>query len=94
MAVLTSPDTYRADPEHAWKRFRMRPRGTLRVCASRSRQAATSISTAISRALRIRIKVYEVLARELIATDRGAWLDEEMAVLTSPDTYPSPWRRR
>ena len=28
--------------------FRTRPRGTLRVCASLSRQAATSISTAIS----------------------------------------------
>ena len=34
--------------------FRTRPRGTLRVCASLSRQAATSISTAISRGLRIR----------------------------------------
>ncbi|GJD98161.1 ribonuclease D [Methylobacterium isbiliense] len=43
------------------------------------------------------IKVYEVLARQLLATDRGAWLDEEMAVLTSPETYRADpdqaWRR-
>ncbi|MGY2049902.1 ribonuclease D [Methylobacterium sp. JK268] len=43
------------------------------------------------------IKVYEALARQLIATDRGAWLDEEMAVLTSPETYRAEpdqaWRR-
>ncbi|MCJ2085706.1 ribonuclease D [Methylobacterium sp. E-005] len=43
------------------------------------------------------VKVYEVLVAELLRTDRGAWLDEEMAVLTSPETYradPSQaWRR-
>ncbi|MCJ2021988.1 MULTISPECIES: ribonuclease D [unclassified Methylobacterium] len=43
------------------------------------------------------VTVYEVLVAELLRTDRGAWLDEEMAVLTSPDTYradPSQaWRR-
>ncbi|ACA18867.1 ribonuclease D [Methylobacterium sp. 4-46] len=43
------------------------------------------------------IKVYEALARQLLASDRGAWLDEEMAVLTSPETYEADpaqaWRR-
>ncbi|MGU3666979.1 ribonuclease D [Methylobacterium sp. A49B] len=43
------------------------------------------------------VKVYEVLVAELLRTDRGAWLDEEMAVLTSPDTYRAEpaqaWRR-
>jgi len=43
------------------------------------------------------VKVYEVLVAELLRTDRGAWLDDEMAVLTSPETYradPSQaWRR-
>ncbi|MCJ2062421.1 ribonuclease D [Methylobacterium sp. J-088] len=43
------------------------------------------------------VTVYEVLVAELLRTDRGAWLDEEMAVLTSPETYradPSQaWRR-
>ena len=43
------------------------------------------------------VKVYEVLAAQLLETDRGAWLDEEMAVLTSPETYQADpvnaWRR-
>ncbi|GLS45490.1 ribonuclease D [Methylobacterium brachythecii] len=43
------------------------------------------------------VKVYEALAKQLIETDRGAWLDDEMAVLTSPDTYRADpalaWRR-
>ncbi len=43
------------------------------------------------------VKVYEVLAGQLLATDRGEWLDEEMSVLTSPETYradpSSAWRR-
>lgn len=43
------------------------------------------------------VKVYEMLAAELLHTDRGAWLDEEMAVLTSPETYQADpaqaWRR-
>ena len=43
------------------------------------------------------VTVYEVLVAELLRTDRGAWLDEEMAVLTSPDTYRADpaqaWRR-
>ena len=43
------------------------------------------------------VKVYEVLAGQLLATDRGEWLDEEMSVLTSPETYKadpgSAWRR-
>lgn len=43
------------------------------------------------------VTIYEVLVAELLRTDRGAWLDEEMAVLTSPETYradPSQaWRR-
>ena len=43
------------------------------------------------------VTVYEVLVAELLRTDRGAWLDEEMAVLTSPETYRADpaqaWRR-
>ena len=43
------------------------------------------------------VKVYEVLAGQLLSTDRGEWLDEEMSVLTSPETYKadpaSAWRR-
>lgn len=43
------------------------------------------------------VKVYEQLVSQLLATDRGAWLDEEMAVLTSPETYKADpaeaWRR-
>ena len=43
------------------------------------------------------VKVYETLASQLLRTDRGAWLDEEMAVLTSPETYRADpeqaWRR-
>ncbi|MEE7504675.1 ribonuclease D [Methylobacterium mesophilicum] len=43
------------------------------------------------------VKIYEVLVGELLRTDRGAWLDEEMAVLTSPETYRADpaqaWRR-
>ncbi|MGU3538314.1 ribonuclease D [Methylobacterium sp. A54F] len=43
------------------------------------------------------VKIYEVLAGELLRTDRGAWLDEEMGVLTSPETYRADpaqaWRR-
>ena len=43
------------------------------------------------------VMVYEVLVAELLRTDRGAWLDEEMAVLTSPETYRADpaqaWRR-
>ncbi|GBU18704.1 MULTISPECIES: ribonuclease D [Methylobacterium] len=43
------------------------------------------------------VKVYEALASELLETDRGAWLDEEMGVLISPETYRADpaqaWRR-
>lgn len=43
------------------------------------------------------VKIYENLVSELLRTDRGAWLDEEMAVLTSPETYQADpqqaWRR-
>ena len=43
------------------------------------------------------VTIYEVLAAELLRTDRGAWLDEEMGVLISPDTYKADpaqaWRR-
>ena len=43
------------------------------------------------------VKVYEGLAAKLVETGRLAWLDEEMAVLTSPETYradpESAWRR-
>ena len=43
------------------------------------------------------VKIYEALVAELLRTDRGAWLDEEMGVLTSPETYQADpnqaWRR-
>ncbi len=43
------------------------------------------------------VRVYEALATQLIATDRGEWLDEEMGVLTAPETYQADpdnaWRR-
>jgi ribonuclease D len=43
------------------------------------------------------VKVYEVLIAQLKANGRLAWLDEEMAVLTSPETYradpENAWRR-
>ncbi len=41
--------------------------------------------------------IYENLAEQLERTGRTAWLDEEMAVLTDPQTYENPpqdaWRR-
>lgn len=43
------------------------------------------------------VTIYETLAGQLLATDRGAWLDEEMGILTSPETYRADpaqaWRR-
>jgi len=43
------------------------------------------------------VKVYEALNAELTENGRLAWLDEEMAVLTSPETYradpENAWRR-
>lgn len=43
------------------------------------------------------VTVYETLAAELVRTDRGLWLDEEMGVLTAPETYRADpaqaWRR-
>ena len=43
------------------------------------------------------IQVYEALEAQLQANGRHGWLDEEMAVLTSPDTYraepENAWRR-
>ncbi|MCJ2005682.1 ribonuclease D [Methylobacterium sp. E-041] len=43
------------------------------------------------------VTVYEKLVADLVRDDRGQWLDEEMAVLTSPDTYRADpaqaWRR-
>jgi ribonuclease D len=33
------------------------------------------------------VKVYEALSADLARTDRSEWLAEEMAVLTSPETY-------
>ncbi|HEX8416383.1 MAG TPA: ribonuclease D [Methylobacterium sp.] len=43
------------------------------------------------------VTIYEVLAGQLLSTDRGEWLDEEMSVLTSPETYKADpaqaWRR-
>jgi ribonuclease D len=43
------------------------------------------------------IKVYEALEAQLQENGRHGWLDEEMAVLTSPDTYRAEperaWRR-
>jgi ribonuclease D len=42
-------------------------------------------------------KIYKKLDRRLEKSGRGAWLDEEMAILTSPDTYrlepDQAWRR-
>jgi ribonuclease D len=43
------------------------------------------------------IKVHEALVARLCEADRGPWLDEEMGVLTSPETYRADpdhaWRR-
>jgi ribonuclease D len=43
------------------------------------------------------VVVYEALMAQLTANNRLAWLDEEMAVLTSPETYradpENAWRR-
>lgn len=43
------------------------------------------------------VDVYQALERRLAENGRTAWLDEEMAVLTSPDTYraepENAWRR-
>jgi ribonuclease D len=43
------------------------------------------------------ISVYEALRAQLASSGRQAWLDEEMAVLTSPETYKADpdnaWRR-
>ncbi|TXN80822.1 ribonuclease D [Methylobacterium sp. WL8] len=43
------------------------------------------------------VTVYEKLVADLVRDDRGQWLDEEMAVLTSHDTYRADpaqaWRR-
>ena len=43
------------------------------------------------------IKVHEALVAKICADDRGPWLDEEMGVLTSPETYRADpdlaWRR-
>jgi ribonuclease D len=43
------------------------------------------------------VKVYEALSARLAETGRREWLEEEMAVLTSPETYradpQSAWRR-
>ncbi|MET0531907.1 MAG: ribonuclease D [Microvirga sp.] len=43
------------------------------------------------------VKVYEALEAQLQANGRHGWLDEEMAVLTSPETYRADpgnaWRR-
>jgi len=43
------------------------------------------------------VKVYEALMDQLLKNGRLGWLDEEMAVLTSPDTYRADpeeaWRR-
>jgi ribonuclease D len=43
------------------------------------------------------VKVYEVLIAQLKANGRLAWLDEEMGVLTSPETYranpENAWKR-
>ena len=43
------------------------------------------------------ISVYEALRAQLAASGRQAWLDEEMAVLTSPETYKADpdnaWKR-
>jgi ribonuclease D len=54
------------------------------------------IDYAISDVVHLR-PVYEKLRRQLEKRARTAWLDEEMAVLTSPDTYrlepETAWRR-
>ena len=43
------------------------------------------------------IKVHEALVAKICADDRGPWLDEEMGILTSPETYRADpdlaWRR-
>ena len=43
------------------------------------------------------VKVYEALMEQLLANGRLAWLDEEMAILTSPETYradpENAWKR-
>jgi ribonuclease D len=43
------------------------------------------------------VKVYEALSADLARTDRSEWLGEEMAVLTSPETYradpANAWQR-
>ena len=43
------------------------------------------------------VTVYEALVANLLRTDRGLWLDEEMGVLTAPETYRADpaqaWRR-
>jgi len=56
----------------------------------------SQIDYAISDVVHLR-PVYEKLRRQLEKRARTAWLDEEMAVLTSPDTYrlepETAWRR-
>ncbi len=56
----------------------------------------SQIDYAISDVVHLR-PVYEKLRRQLKKRGRTAWLDEEMAVLTSPDTYrlepDTAWRR-
>jgi ribonuclease D len=56
----------------------------------------SQIDYAISDVVHLR-PVYEKLRRQLEKRSRIAWLDEEMAVLTSPDTYrlepETAWRR-
>jgi len=56
----------------------------------------SQIDYAISDVVHLR-PVYEKLRRQLEKRARTAWLDEEMAVLTSPDTYrlepENAWRR-
>ncbi len=56
----------------------------------------SQIDYAISDVVHLR-PVYEKLRRQLGKRARTAWLDEEMAVLTSPDTYrlepENAWRR-
>jgi ribonuclease D len=43
------------------------------------------------------VQVYETLMEQLLANGRLAWLDEEMAILTSPETYradpENAWKR-
>ncbi len=63
---------------------------------SRRPLKASQIDYAISDVVHLR-PVYEKLRRQLEKRARTAWLDEEMAVLTSPDTYrlepETAWRR-